>query len=102
MKLNFIKNNFIKIFSFQFLKRINKRKLIRANLKNEESNSLTSKNNESSNYLLSTAITTNVVIPQSILSWDEFLANYRLVNSINFQSDTKNIHSTLRKYIKNN
>ena len=102
MKLNFIKNNFIKIFSFQFLKRINRRKLIRANLKNEESNSLTSKNNESSNYILSTAITTNVVIPQSILSWDEFLANYRLVNSINFQSDTKNIHSTLRKYIKNN
>ncbi len=94
MKLNVIKNTFIKIINLRFIKKI---KFLIRNKKLKKNKNLDHINN--SNYILSTmALGQN----ESINSWNEFILSYRLINRINSVYNSENIKYTLKKYLINN
>ena len=94
MKLNVIKNTFIKIINLRFIKKI---KFPIRNKKLKKNKNLDHINN--SNYILSTmALGPN----ESINSWNEFILSYRLINRINSVYNSENIKYTLKKYLINN
>ena len=94
MKLNVIKNTFIKIINLRFIKKI---KFPIRNKKLKKNTNLDHINN--SNYILSTMALSPT---ESINSWNEFILSYRLINRISSLYNSENIKYTLKKYLINN